>query len=95
MNYYRSSITGRLISGSMLHTINEVCGNGTTSKMIEEGTLVRVKNPSVIDCLKDGTYMTAVTRYREIHNCSSDEAIRGVEALKKDISRRNRGKNHG
>lgn len=95
MNYYRSNITGRLISGSMLHTINDIYGKGTTSKLIEEGTLIRVKNPTIIDCLRDGNYMTAVARYREIHGCNSFEARQGVEALKKDIARHTKVKSHG
>ncbi len=84
--WYRSTITKKIVNGTSTFAIELIYGKGSFDKLIKDGILEVVENPSVIDVLRD-THSTnlAVLRYREIHNCDTKEAVAGVAALKKDL----------
>lgn len=85
--YYRSNVTGRIISDASIRVLDDVYGAGFVDEAISFGTIVPIENPSVIDCIRDGTRVAAIYRYREIHKCGLLEARAGVDALEKDMAR--------
>ena len=86
--WYRSSFTKKIVSSTYFRTLNLVYGDGTTDRLISAGVLIPVKNPSVIDILRDnGSQVGAIMRYREIHECTLSEARDGVNMLKEDMAR--------
>lgn len=87
MEYYRSTATGKILADASLRIINDVFGDETVSNMISDGLLVLVENPSVIECVRSGNISSAFTRYREIHNCTMEEAKKAVYTIRADISR--------
>ena len=85
--YYRSNETGRIISDVSIRVLEDIYGDGAVETAIKLGTIAPIENPSVIDCIRDSTRVTAIYRYREIHKCGLLEARTGVEALEKDMAR--------
>ena len=82
MKFYRSIPTGRIITEYHLRVIKEVYGS-----KVEPRCVLEEINPTVIDCILDGSKITAMNRYRDIHNCGVVEANEAVETMMKDISR--------
>lgn len=86
-SWYRSIITDKLISSAYFKTIELIYGEGTVENLIRSSFLLPVKDPSVIDILRDnGSEVAAAIRYREIHGCTLKEAREGVKTLKNDMS---------
>lgn len=82
MKFYRSIPTGRIVTEFGLSVIKEVYGS-----TVEPRCVLEEIEPTVIDCILDGSKITAVQRYRDIHNCGVVEANKAVETMMKDISR--------
>jgi hypothetical protein len=89
MQYYRSNKTGKIMSEGSLKVLNDIFGNNTIVSMVEDGLLVSIDPPAVIDCIRSGNLGSAFTRYRELHNCSLEEAKKAVYSMCADISRTN------
>lgn len=87
MKYYRSTATGKILTDVSIRIVNDVFGDETTSKMISDGLLVVVETPSVVDCVCSGNMVSAFARYREIHNCSMEEAKKAVYTVRADITK--------
>lgn len=86
--WYRSIFTNKIIRDTSFYTLDNICGNGTAERFIDQSILIPVENPSVIDILwETGSDVLAAARYREIHDCSLKEAVEGVKILKKDMYR--------
>lgn len=87
MKYYRSTITGKLLTGAAARNIEHVYGDGEIDKLIANGVLELVLEPSVEECLEFGNEAAAMTRYRDIHNCTlreAHDAIRKMRPLTKN-----------
>ena len=82
MKFYRSIPTGRIVIEYHLNAIKEVYG-----ATVEPRCVLEEIKPTVIDCILDGSKVTAINRYRDIHNCGVVEAKKAVETMMKDISR--------
>lgn len=82
MKFYRSMSTGRIVTEYSLSVIKEVYGS-----TVEPRCVLEEIEPTVIDCILDGSKITAIHRYRDIHNCRVVEAKKAVETMMKDISR--------
>ena len=82
MKFYRSIPTGRIVTEYYLSVIKEVYGS-----TVEPRCVLEEIEPTVIDCILDGSKITAMNRYRDIHNCGVVEAKNAVETMMKDISR--------
>lgn len=82
MKFYRSIPTGRIVTEFSLSAIKEVYGS-----TVEPRCVLEEIEPTVIDCILDGSKITAVHRYRDIHNCGVMDAKKAVETMMKDISR--------
>ena len=82
MKFYRSMPTGRIVTEYSLSVIKEVYGS-----TVEPRCVLEEIKPTVIDCILDGSKITAIHRYRDIHNCGIAEAKKAVETMMKDISR--------
>ena len=87
MQYYRSTATGKILGENSLKVLNDVFGSETVNSIVSDGLLVAIENPSVIDCIRSGNMVSAFTRYREIHECTMDEAKKAVYTIRADISR--------
>lgn len=87
MQYYRSNPTGKILSENSLKVLNDVFGNDVVPSMVEDGLLVSIETPSVVDCIRSGNMATAIARYREIHDCGMEEAKKAVYSIRADISR--------
>lgn len=85
--YYRSNVTGRIISGASIRVLNDIYGDNGINDTIKFGTITPIENPTVIDCILDGTEITAMIRYREIHKCTLRAAKEGVDLVRKDMAR--------
>lgn len=82
MKFYRSIPTGRIVTESHLSFIKEVYGS-----TVEPRCVLEEIKPTVIDCILGGSKVTAMHRYRDIHNCGVVEANKAIETMMKDISR--------
>lgn len=82
MKFYRSIPTGRIVTELDLSVIKEVYGS-----TVEPRCVLEEIKPTVIDCILDGSKVTAIHRYRDIHNCGVMDAKKAVEIMMKDISR--------
>lgn len=85
--YYRSTATGKILSEGSVRILNDIFGNDTVTSMVTDGLLVGIENPSVVDCICSGNMISAITRYREIHDCNLAEAKKAVYAMRSDVSR--------
>ena len=85
--YYRSTATGKIMSEGSVRILNDIFGGETVDSMISDGLLVGIENPSVVDCICSGNMASAITRYREIHDCSLADAKKAVYAMRSDVSR--------
>lgn len=82
MKFYRSMSTGKIVTEYSLSVIKEVYGS-----TVEPRCVLEEIKPTVIDCILDSSKVTAIQRYRDIHNCGITEAKKAVETMMKDISR--------
>jgi hypothetical protein len=89
MQYYRSKATGKILSEGSLKVLNDVFGNEVIPNMVADGLLVSIETPSVVECIRSGNLASAFTRYRELHDCTMDEAKKAVYSMCADISRTN------
>ena len=89
MQYYRSNATGKILSESSLKVLKDVFGGDPIPSMVSDGLLVNVENPSVVECIRSGNLVVAFTRYRELHDCSMEDAKKAVYTMCADISRTN------
>lgn len=87
MIFYRSILTGRIVAESSLNIIEAVYGHDELEHLINTDNVLTEIEPTVIDCIRDGSKTTAMLRYREIHNCGVRDAKNGVETLMKDMAR--------
>lgn len=86
MNYYRSEQTNLIVSGNFIKALDYVHGKGTVNKLIEDGVLKEIEDPSVEDCILHGSGSVAVLRYRELHpDISWDDARIEVRKIQKEI----------
>lgn len=86
--YYRSSVTGRIITDTSLKVIEDIYGKNGLNNAIKYDVVCKIDpDPSVIDCIEYGTTVAAIMRYREIHKCSRKEARKGVARIKRDMAR--------
>lgn len=81
--FYKSKITGAIIKYP--YDIDYVYGQGCVGTLIDLGLLEELPEPSVEDCIKYGSKIVAVMRYREIHGCKLSEAKEAVEKLMEEI----------
>ena len=85
--YYKSNITGKILTEGQIQYHCDVYGDDTIAKDINIGILTKVESPSVIDFIKCGNMAGATLRYRELHNCKTKDAYDAVFAMKRDMRR--------
>lgn len=85
--YYRSTVTGHIIRDTSIDVLNQIYGENGVDSAIESGIIVPIESPSVIDCIRYGTEISAVLRYYEIHKCGVHEAREGVKRIKEDMNK--------
>ena len=67
MKFYRSIPTGRIVTEFVLSAIKEVYGS-----TVEPRCVLEEIKPTVIDCILDGSKITAIHRYRDIQTMMED-----------------------
>ena len=85
--YYKSNITGKILTEGQIQYHCDVYGDDTIAKDINIGILTKVESPSVIDFIKCGNMAGATLRYKELHNCKTKDAYDAVFAMKRDMRR--------
>lgn len=86
MKYYCSTVTGNFFNETDLTIITDIYGRGAIDKIINDGTLIEIAAPSVVDLLIADRKVLATKRYKEIHNnCSLKEAIDAVNKIEKEM----------
>lgn len=86
MEYFRSTITGKIVTGNFVDKMADIYGDDLLGKYIIDKILVHIDPPDVIDCLKYDSISVAVVRYQEIHpEVTWDEAWKMVKKIQKDI----------
>ena len=83
--YYRSNITGRIITTASV--IDEVYGTGTVDSMLRQGMLEKIESPDMIDVLRHGSRLVSIMRYRDIHQCGLAEARDRVAMMLEDLNK--------
>lgn len=85
MKYYKSTVTGKILSGGDLILVRDAIGDAL-DWMLDNGKIVRIETPSVVDFLKQNRVLDAIRRYKEINGCESlIEARDGVNEIKKQM----------
>lgn len=89
MQYYRSNATDKILCENSLKVLDDVFGDNTISRMMADGLLVTIESPSVVECIRSGNLAAAFTRYRELHDCTPEDARKAVYIMRADIFRTN------
>lgn len=85
MKYYESTVTGKILSGGDLIHVHDAIGDAL-DWMLDNGKIVRIETPSVVDFLQQNRMLDAIRRYKEINGCDSlIEARDGVNEIKKTM----------
>lgn len=85
MKYYKSTVTGKILSGGDLILVRDAIGDAV-DWMLDNGKIVRIETPSVVDFLKQNRMVDAIRLYKEINGCASlIEARNGVNEIKKTM----------
>lgn len=86
MTYYRSTVTGNILTEGSVRVLNDIYGDQTVESTLASGFIEIVENPDIIDCIKYGCGSAAVFRYRELHpNTTVQEASEAVKKIRKDM----------
>lgn len=89
--YYESVKTGAILRETKIEGImRDIYGSRTykeswCDKLVKNGTIKKIENPTVIDFLKRNDRIGAVIRYREIHNSSLGAAYSMVNKVAEDM----------
>ena len=86
MTYYRSNITGSILTEGSIRVLNDIYGNSAVCEAIDSGSIEVVTDPDIIECIKYGRGSAAVFRYRELHpDVSIQDAFDAVKKIRKDM----------
>ena len=84
MQFYRSKITNNIITYP--YDLDKIFGEGTVDIYVKNGVLEKFNPPpTVIECLKYGSKMVAIHRYREIHGSPLKECKEMVEKIMENM----------
>lgn len=84
--YYYSNITNKIVASNFIKCVDYVFGSGTVTKMVDAGHLTELHDPSIEECITNGSGSVAVVRYRELNpNYSWEEASKCVHEIRKRI----------
>lgn len=88
MQYYKSTITGKILTQHDLDILDDIYGENTAWNAIGTGPIEKIDPPSVIDCIKNAySEVVAIHRYREINNCKLADATKAVREIKARMKR--------
>lgn len=86
--YYRSDMTGKIVTDKQLKILDRIWGDGFASNHIENGLLIPCEAPSVVELLKQNNFHLALARYREIHPEETfEQSVKIVKWMSKDVRR--------
>lgn len=88
MKFYRSTITGKIVSEKAIRDLHDIYGNGpgncVDEHILKENILIEISEPSIVDCLDCGNDGIAILRYRELHpDVSFEVAKNEVKKIRK------------
>lgn len=85
MKYYRSKITNKIVSEKLIRGLQDIYGKEQLEEKTKE-VLDLVENPTVEDCLRNGSEGVAILRYRELNgDASFEDAKAYVQSLRKEL----------
>lgn len=86
MQYYRSTLTGKILTEGSVRVLNDIYGDGSVDEALQMNKIEPIDNPDIIDCIRYGCGSTAVFRYRELHpDANAEEAVSAVKQIRKDM----------
>ena len=92
-NWYRSTITGKVIPEFVCESLRRVYGPDAVNDLLSYLILERIESPSVISLLRGGELKSlAAFRYMETHDCDLRRAVHMVNLIEEDIRRCSIGK---
>lgn len=89
MNYYRSKITGMIITEKTIRNLYDIYGKAPGNVVdvhIMNEVLEVVNDPSLEDCIRYGNDGVAIIRFRELNeNATFEEAKSAVKGLRQEL----------
>lgn len=89
MNYYRSKITGKIITEKALRNLYDIYGRAegnVVDHYILKEIIEKIEPPTLEDCLRHGNDGVAIFRFRELNeNVSFDDARKAVHDLRHEL----------
>lgn len=96
MNYYRSTITNKIITEKVLRGLYDIYGKESGNHVdlvILKEHLEPVESPSLEDCIQHGNDGVAIIRFRELNQeASFEEAKEAIRSLRKELKRTHKKK---
>lgn len=89
MNYYRSKITGKIISEKALRNLYDIYGRNSgnvVDSYILKDVLESVEDPSLEECIRHGNDGVAIIRFREMNEeATFADAKKAVQDLRREL----------
>lgn len=89
MNYYRSKITGKIITDKALRNLYDIYGEADGNVVdwyIKKEVIEPVEDPSLEECIRYGNDGVAVIRFRELNEeVSFEDAKKAVRDLRREL----------
>lgn len=87
MRYYQSVHTGKVFSERQLSIVDSIFWEGYTKDLVDMEFLKEVDPPNVIDVLKERGPIAGTVLYRDLHDCTTREAMKMTRKIWEDIIR--------
>lgn len=85
MKYYRSKITKKIVSEKLVRSLRDIYGKEQLEEKTKE-ILELVEDPTVEECLRNGSEGVAILRYRELNDqVSFEDAKEYIQNLRKEL----------
>lgn len=89
MLYYRSKITGKIITDKTIRNFYDIYGKGSgnvVDSYILKEVVEKVEDPSLEECIRNGNDGVAIIRFRELNKeATFEEARTAIRDLRKEL----------
>lgn len=89
MNYYRSKITGKIITEKALRNLYDIYGKAEGNVVdhhILKEIIEKIEPPTLEDCIRHGNDGVAIFRFRELNEDTTfDEAKQAIRDLRYEL----------
>lgn len=89
MNYYRSKVTGKIITEKALRNLYDIYGQAegnVVDHYILKEVIEKIDPPTLEDCIRHGNDGVAIIRFREMNeDASFEEARKAIRDLRHEL----------